>query len=238
MLSNHELKKNARTQLGGKIFANYWLYMVLCCLVLAAMQSLGSLMCGIVYFIITGPLQVGFARILLNRARNKGNVEIGHLFGNFSENFSDCCILGIMITLFTFLWSLLLIVPGIIRSYAYSMAYFIQQENPQKGWQDCIEDSMDMMKGHKGQLFFFYLSFIGWMLLGTLCCVVGIFFVIPYWQMARANFYLSLKESQKPPKFTPLTDDAENTENAQNATDSTSDSSDSSGGDSDKTEYL
>ena len=119
MLSNHELKKNARAQLGGKIFANYWLYMVLCCLVLAAMQSLGSLMCGIVYFIILGPLQVGFARILLNRARNKGSVELGHLFGNFSDNFSDCCILGIMITLFTFLWSLLLIVPGIIKSYAY-----------------------------------------------------------------------------------------------------------------------
>ena len=193
MLSNRELKKNARAQLGGNIFANDWLMMLVCCLIVSVISSAASMLLLIGFLIVWGPMQFGLARVTIDRARGKKGIEVGDLFKGFSENFGATCVLGIMVSIFTFLWCLLFIVPGIVKSYSYSMAFYIQQDNPEKDWKECINESKSMMNGKKGQLFLLDLSFIGWMLLGALCCGIGILFVNPYMSMSRANFYLSLK---------------------------------------------
>ena len=99
--------------------------------------------------------------------------------------------LCVLMSIFIFLWSLLLIVPGIIAAYRYSMAIFIFCDDPEKGALTCIRESKAMTMGYKGQLFVLDLSFIGWYLL----CIIPFveIFVAPYVLTTRANFYRALR---------------------------------------------
>ena len=97
--------------------------------------------------------------------------------------------------LFVFLWSLLLIIPGIVKAYAYCLVPYILAENPHIGYRRAIKLSMQMTNGFKGEIFVLQLSFIGWFLLGLLCLGVGILFVQPYYNATLAEMYLSLKNN-------------------------------------------
>ena len=104
-------------------------------------------------------------------------------------------ILGFLKNIFIMLWMLLLIVPGIVKSYSYAMAYYLRQDDVSKEKQaiDYINQSKEMMNGYKWKLFCLDLSFIGWYIVGALCLGIGVFFVAPYHEVARANFYEELK---------------------------------------------
>lgn len=95
--------------------------------------------------------------------------------------------------LYTLLWMLLLIVPGIVKGYSYAMTVYILRDEPSLSFNAAIERSMAMMQGHKAKLFWLDLSFIGWVLLCLLTCGVGFLFLLPYTSTARAAFYLDLK---------------------------------------------
>ena len=99
----------------------------------------------------------------------------------------------LLVYLYTILWTLLFIVPGIIKGLAYSLTPFIVKDNPQLSPNQAINLSMKMMKGHKFDLFYLYLSFIGWILLAMLTLGVGLLWVIPYMQTSMAAFYLDVK---------------------------------------------
>lgn len=99
----------------------------------------------------------------------------------------------LLVYLYTFLWTLLFIVPGIIKGLAYSLTPFIVKDNPQLLPNEAINLSMKMMKGHKFDLFYLYLSFIGWILLAMLTLGIGLLWVIPYMQTSMAAFYLDVK---------------------------------------------
>ena len=94
---------------------------------------------------------------------------------------------------FTSLWSLLLIVPGIIKFYAYSMTPYILIDNPELSANQAINLSRDMMKGHKFDYFWLCLSFIGWIFLGMLTLGIGYFWLIPYMYTTYAAFYQDIK---------------------------------------------
>ena len=96
--------------------------------------------------------------------------------------------------LFTFLWSLLLIIPGIIKSYAYRMVPYIMADNPQMEATDAITLSRKMMDGEKWKAFVLDLSFIGWYLLGMLACGIGMLFVNPYYFSTAAQLYLVVRD--------------------------------------------
>ena len=91
---------------------------------------------------------------------------------------------------------MLFIIPGIVKSYSYSMSYYLQQEDKSKDWKACLDESRSRMDGHKGQLFLLDLSFIGWYIVGLLCLGVGTLFVVPYHDMARTNFFMALQAEQ------------------------------------------
>lgn len=104
-------------------------------------------------------------------------------------------ILGTMflMQLYIFLWTLLLVVPGIIKTCSYAMTPYILREHPELSYNAAIEKSMAMMNGHKMKFFLLYLSFIGWAILCLLTLGIGYLFLIPYMNTSVAAFYEDLK---------------------------------------------
>ena len=96
---------------------------------------------------------------------------------------------GILITL----WSLLLVIPGIIKSLSYAMTMYIVKDHPELTVNEAIDLSKDMMYGHKYDLFYLYISFIGWYLLSILTLGIGTFWLMPYIETAKASFYEDVK---------------------------------------------
>lgn len=115
-------------------------------------------------------------------------------FSVFTENrFGPELINFVLVSIFTFLWTWLLIIPGIIKAYSYSMTPYIVKDmvasGKQVGATDGINASKELMKGHKMALFIFDLSFLGWNILAAITCGLGYLWVTPYYQTAKANFY-------------------------------------------------
>lgn len=180
------MKAAAKAQLNCK-----WLLttgvLVVGALILSAVSFtiIGSLL-------LTGAIEFGYCAYLITVTRNKDS-DFGKLLSGFNR-FGDVCITGILKWLFTGLWSLLFVIPGIVKSYSYAMTMYIMQDHPELSGNDAITKSRQMMDGHKFDLFILDLSFIGWYLLGSLTFgILIIFYVEPYRQVTRTNFYEQLR---------------------------------------------
>ena len=92
--------------------------------------------------------------------------------------------------------TILCCIPGIIKAYAYSMAYFIKCDHPEYGWRECLDESEKMMNGNKWRFFCLNLSFIGWMIIGILTCGIGFMWSNAYMSTSNAIFYDELKREQ------------------------------------------
>lgn len=196
MVENYQLRYNTRMQLGNGIFHSRWLTMLLVCASIYIASAVGaSLLVGsVLVFVISGALEYGIARATVSCAR--GNYfGVGQLSSGFTEGFVRTLLLYIVRSIFLCLWTLLFIIPGIVKSYSYAMVYYLQQEEggTNKELTDLITESRYMMDGYKWQLFCLDFSFLGWYILGALCLGIGVFFVEPYHKTARANFYLALR---------------------------------------------
>lgn len=192
MASRPELRARARAKLGGQIFATNWLLALLAILIVSAILSAVSFT-GIGPLLLIGPLYFGLAAFFLSLARGKESADLGDLFKGFTDGgFVRLLLLGLMENIFIFLWSLLFLIPGIVKSYSYSQAIFLSYDNPEWDWKQCIDESRRIMDGNKWKLFVLDLSFIGWYIVGMLACGIGVLWVDPYRQMARAEFYQEL----------------------------------------------
>ena len=98
-----------------------------------------------------------------------------------------------LMSVFVFLWSMLFVIPGIIKAFSYAMTPYILEEHPELTANEAIDHSRAMMKGHKFDLFWLYLSFIGWGILCIPTLGIGTFWLIPYMQTAQASFYEDVK---------------------------------------------
>lgn len=148
-------------------------------------------MFSLIAFIIGGPINFGLASFFLKLARDQESAfsELFSGFHYFLKNF----VINFFIVLFTILWFLLLIIPGIIAVLRYSMAYYIMNDNPDLKPLEAIDLSKKMMYGHKARLFFLWLSFIGWFLLGIFTLGLGFLYAMPYYNATLANFYEDIK---------------------------------------------
>lgn len=193
-MARQEIKARAKDQLGNNLFCNAWLFAVLACFIFSVICSAaGSIIVGIGAVIVTGPLSFGLNYLFLKQARDHQPMDLGDMFKGFSSDFGQNLLTGLMTAIFTALWSLLLIVPGIVKAYSYSMVYYIKADHPEYDWRQCIAESQAMMNGHKMDLFILDLSFIGWMIVGSLCLGVGTLWVSAYMEAARAHFYESIQ---------------------------------------------
>ena len=145
---------------------------------------------NLVHFILGGVIRQGYAIYLLKQY-DRRDPQTNDLFSQF-DNFGNAFCLKFLQGLFIFLWSLLLIFPGIMKAYAYSMAPFIMAENPNMTAREALRASEELMDGHKMDLFILELSFIGWGLLSALTLGIGSLWLNPYIQAAHAAFYRNL----------------------------------------------
>lgn len=136
------------------------------------------------------PLEFGLAANFLNLSRGKG-LSISQLFDGFND-YKRIFTTLLHVQIYTVLWALLLFIPGVVKSYSYSMTPFILKDNPTMKNNEAIELSMKLMKGHKMQLFLLDLSMIGWALLCMLTLGLGVLLLQPYNTTAHAAFYRDL----------------------------------------------
>ena len=203
-LSGSELKARARAQLGSALFGRVWLYAVITVAVQAAVSNVITLVfkninfsaSGLVNTLITGPLSVSVAYMFLRQCRDGQQMNLDDLLKGFRDGFGENFLLGLLVNLFTALWSLLLVVPGVIKAYSWSMAYFIRCDHPDYDYRTCMRESAAMMQGNKMRLFLLDLSFIGWLILGSLCVGFGVLWVAAYMEAAHAQFYQNLLDQQ------------------------------------------
>lgn len=193
MKTAQQYRALAREQLGGQLFGNTWIYGVLIALIYSAVFSLLSATgFGIIIaFLVEGFLTVGISVIYLKLAHGSREVDFNDLFAA-KDRIGNALLLGLMKNLFTALWTLLFVVPGIIKAYAYSQAYYLSAEHDNWDWKMCLDESQKMMRGNKWRLFCLDLSFIGWWIVGALCLGVGTLWVMPYCTAARTNFHEDL----------------------------------------------
>lgn len=185
-MDNAEIRAQARAYLTGKwnITAMIWLvYMIL--------LSISSSLAGLVTAIIEGPLLLGLTIISLRIVRSM-DINVEMLFAGFSD-FSRSLIAYLLMALYIVLWTLLLIIPGIVASLSYSMTYFILADNPHIAPSEAITRSKNMMNGHKMELFLLNLSFIGWMILSLFTFGLGFLWLGPYMRAATAIFYQNIR---------------------------------------------
>ena len=146
---------------------------------------------GIAALLISGALRLGLAQFFLALARAE-HYDVGLVFGGF-QRFGNALAAYLLMVIFTFLWTLLLIVPGIIASFRYAMTFFILADCPQIDALEAIRRSKAMMRGNKGKLFCLAWRFFWWALLCLLTCGIGFIWLGPYIRTSLAKFYDDLK---------------------------------------------
>jgi uncharacterized membrane protein len=198
MTPNDVLRARARAQLKNNLFSNVWLYAIAVTFIYSIIISMASSVFVIGAFIAEGVFMYGVCMIFIQLVRGqKQNVDIGDLFKGAEHHLSDLVMLGLIKNVFIMLWSLLFIIPGIVKSYSYSMAYYIKLDHPEYDWKRCLDESQRIMNGYKWKLFCLDFSFIGWILLGSLVCGIGTLWVVPYQYAARANFYQDMCDTMR-----------------------------------------
>ena len=189
MKTRQEIKLQAKQAFYG----NYWMSVGVNVVAMLLIGAASSIVPGIGGFILIGPMLIGLGFFSLSLYRGMQadfDVMFNKGFTNFGRNLGGY----LFMQLFIFLWSLLLIVPGIIKSLSYALTPYILADCPNVSATDALKVSMRMMNGHKWELFVFGLSFIGWMLLSALTFgLLQIFFVTPYMNTALAGYYSERK---------------------------------------------
>lgn len=145
---------------------------------------------SLVKLILGGVVQLGYTKFLLAQHDGK-EYETKDLFSQF-ERFSVGFLQLFLRELYTFLWMLLLFIPGIIKSFSYAMTPFILTNHPEMTASQAIRRSQELMQGHKWELFVLGLTFIGWELLSALTFGLGALWLNPYKNAAYAAFYREL----------------------------------------------
>lgn len=147
---------------------------------------------SILTFLVGLPLSWGLTCIFLAISRHE-ETSSGNLFDGFKD-YSRIFFTLVLQNIYTFLWTLLLIVPGIIMYYSYAMTPYILKDNPELSYNAAIKESTRIMNGKKMDLFLLQLSFIGWAILACLTLGIGFLFLIPYMETAQAHFYEDAKK--------------------------------------------
>ncbi len=183
------LKDNAKAQIKGHIGVLF-----LVTLVVAVVSYAVQLIPGVGSFVslLVAPTLTLATSIIYLNLTDGINPEVKELFNHF-DKFWPAFKVNFLTSLFTVLWSLLLVVPGIIKAFAYSQAMYILAENPTIGAREALKQSEDMMRGHKMELFVLSLSFIGWYLLSVITFGIALIWVGPYVNATMASYYKYLK---------------------------------------------
>lgn len=198
-MNTAELKANAKEQLRGKwavaiatvLVANILIDSDVMYKVSEKFGLIGlSISCSLISLFLGGVISVGLCKFLLDMTTKREEPRFETLFSQFNIYLKTLG-LNILITLSVCIGTILFIVPGIIVGLMFSQSYYILSEDPSKSITQCIKESVDMMNGHKWDLFYLELTFIGWWLLTAITVGIAGLWVAPYVKVTETNFYLS-----------------------------------------------
>ncbi len=157
---------------------------------------LAAIAMAMVLFVLGSVIDVGYSRFNLDLVDRQKEPEVNTLFSYFNH-WKTVTIANLLQTVYVLLWSLLLIIPGIIASYSYAMTGYILAENPKLTASEAIDRSKQMMEGNRWRLFCLQISFIGWSILASLTLGIGNLWLRPYRQAATAAFYREISGTER-----------------------------------------
>ena len=185
MFDRKGFKEAAKQQMSGNIGMFLGMYLVMSLIISASgITIVGPLL-------LTGPFTFGLIITLLN-ATSGIKPEFNNLFAGF-QYFGKSLALCLLVALFTFLWSLLFCIPGVIKMYSYSMSFYILAENPEMSALEALNESKRITQGNKMDLFVLTLSFFWWYMLCGITCGLGYIYVAPYVSLTYTNAYHAIK---------------------------------------------
>ncbi len=205
MKTRAEFKAEAKQSLQGK----YWysvgvtlLFTVLSAIQVSIVtllasnnaQAVSSIVNLLLTFFFQIPISVGLIRYFIKLAKG-GDAQVGDMFHVFKNGYGNVILTEIKQAVFIMLWSMLFVVPGIIKMYQYFMIDYMLAENPSMNNKRAFAITKAAMAGHKWEAFVLGLSFIGWVLLAGLTAGIGTFFLMPYMRTTFSKYYLALKET-------------------------------------------
>lgn len=194
MSTNAELKARAKASLKPQFGTAF-----LAAIAMGVVTSLVGLVPGVgalITLLITGPLAVGSCAIYMSITKNQ-TASVNQLFAPFSNCFMGCFITSLLETILIALWSLLLVIPGIMKAYSYSMSYYIVNKEGITG-KEALDRSSELMNGHRMDLFMLQLSFILWGLLGIVTFGLAFIWVSPYMTTTTTEFFDEIYEAAVP----------------------------------------
>ncbi|MDD5094291.1 MAG: DUF975 family protein [Dehalococcoidia bacterium] len=189
-LANKDIMAEARISLSGR----WWLAVGTAAVLLIILVAADFL--WIAALVITGPMYVGWAAFSLAISRSQ-EARLAQIFGGFNR---FLVALGAywLYFIIVLLWSILLIVPGVIAALSYSQIYFIIANDRSIGPMQAMRKSKEIMGGHRWKLFCLLLRFIGWFLLCILTLGIGFLWLIPYITVSCARFYDDINMEREP----------------------------------------
>lgn len=145
------------------------------------------------YSLLGSIIQVGYSKFNLQLV-DKSDVNVNSLFKYFS-NWKNIICTDLLVFLYVTLWSLFLIIPGIVATYSYAMTSYVLAENPELTATEAIQRSKELMKGNRYRLFCLHLSFIGWDFLCAFTLGIGDLWLKPYKHASIAAFYREISDT-------------------------------------------
>ncbi len=193
MLTNKEITRQARECLQGK-----WGFMALVTFIYAVIM--GGL--NFVFFVgtagtylIAGAMGVGYFSLNLKIARNQ-EYDLSQLFSGF-KIFVKSLLMYLLVLIFVCLWSLLLLVPGIVAMFRYSFVYLVATDQPELSALQILARSQELTDGYKWQIFCLALRFLGWFILSIMSFGIGFFWSVPYFNQSITQLYLEVLQIKR-----------------------------------------
>lgn len=193
MKSNFEFRNEAFNLLKAKWKEAVLLYFIISIISIVAAFIVPEEVSIATTLLLIYPCNYVFIMQLMSFVREGKENLTSDYFSLLKEKYSVALPVTALTFIYTFLWTLLLIVPGVIKGYSYAMTSYISIDNKNLTAEECVNASMKMMDGHKWRLFLLDLSFILWYLLSIITFGIALFWVAPYHQIARIKFYEDLK---------------------------------------------
>lgn len=174
-MNRAECKETAKKIMKGQWIVGF-VVLLIESLIVAALSTVTF---GIGLFLLQSVITIAVYNVFISGYEGK-KYEISDMANGITDELTNRICLSVLKQLFISLWTLLFIIPGIVKTYSYFLAEFISRKDPKLSATDCITKSREIMKGHKWEMFVFELSFIGWHLLAILTFGILYIWLAPY----------------------------------------------------------
>ena len=190
MRTNQEIRQDVSSMLKGK-----WSVAVLVALVFGVIASFTSCSFPLVLFVYA-PMSLGFVKMMIGYVRGTQRMEVEGIFSAFNSTYYwKSMVLYLLQGIYTILWTLLFIIPGIVKYCSYFFAPYILADNPTMTAEESICRSMQIMEGHKMQLFLMLLGYTALAMLSSILLFIPMLWIMPYYQVTLVKFYEEVKRS-------------------------------------------